>query len=133
MEFVSGIRYKNLHSATKSINFVSKSYEDFTGLSITRGSRCFIQTTFRCDAGRIFQSRRNRGTEGRRLLGDSQFVGHDIDKITTSYATGPIKSWTFRRSCVGAGGLFPAWHLTCMPQSQNSLGCFLNEDFREKT
>ena len=73
---------------------------------------------------------------GRRLgdcLGDFQFVGHDIDNITFSYATCPLKSWTFCRSCVGAGGLFPAWHLTCMPQSQNSLGCFLNEDFREKT
>ena len=66
-------------------------------------------------------------------LGGSQIVGHNIYKITFSYATGPLKSWTFRRSCVGAGGLFPAWHLTCMPQSQNSLGCFLNEDFREKT
>ena len=66
-------------------------------------------------------------------LGGSHIVGHTIDRITSSYATGPLKSWTFHRSCVGAGGLFPAWHLTCMPQSQNSLGCFLNEDFREKT
>ena len=54
MELVLGVRYYNLHSATKSIDFASKSYEDFTGLSITRGSRCFIQATFGCDAGRIF-------------------------------------------------------------------------------
>ena len=92
-------------------------------LSITRGSRCFIQATFRCDAGRISQSGRIRGTEGGGLLGDFQFVGpwYRLDKITLSYATVPLKIWTFLCPCMASDlpaskpkffGLFSQWRFS---------------------